>query len=162
VIWWRQALVPLKVGSVTAALAEKRSGRSLRTEYVQRRVLPVLGDDRAFSLRLRMTIAPVDPDRTPLVAQPLDHRVVATIRHHGPHWPSNSAHERPTGAEPPGRSKYDNCVCSLQAKFERLMVVTIGDPIVAREQAALLRPPLVIRRLHPGWLPIMEVEMDQR
>jgi hypothetical protein len=42
------------------------------------------------------------------------------------------------------------------------MIIAVGDPGVAREQAALLHPPLVIRRLHPGWFPIMEVEMDER
>jgi hypothetical protein len=89
----------------------------------------------------------------------LDHRVVG---HHGANWSSNSAHERPTGAEPPWRSEYDHCVRSLQAKIERFMVVAVSDPGVAREQVALLHPPLVIRRLHPGWLPIVEVEMDQR
>ena len=41
-------------------------------------------------------------------------------------------------------------------------IVAVGDPGVVREQAALLHPPLVIRRLDPPWLPIVEVEMDQR
>jgi hypothetical protein len=160
----RHAFVPAnsKAGSVTAPLAEKRSGRSLRTEHVQRRVLPVLGDDGAFSLRLLTTIPPVDPDRPPLIAQPLDHGVVATVGHHGANWSSNSAHERPTGAEPPRCSEYDNCVRALQPKIERFVIVAVGDPGVAREQAALLHPPLVVRRPHPGWLPIMKVEMDQR
>jgi hypothetical protein len=129
---------------------------------VQRRVLTVLGDDGAFSLRLLTTIPPVHADRPPLIAQPLQHRVVATVGHHGANWPSNAAHERPSGAEPPRRREYDNCVRSLQAKIERFTVIAVGDPGVARQQAALLHPPFVIRRLHPGWLPIMKVEMDQR
>jgi hypothetical protein len=148
--------------SVTAARAEKRFGRSLRTERVQHSVLPVLGDDRAFSLRLLTTIAPVDPDHSPLIAQPSDHRIVATVGHHTANWPSNSAHERPTSASPPRRIEDDNRVRPLQAKIERFVIVAVGDPGVAREQGALLHPPLVVRRLHPSWLPIVEVEMDQR
>jgi hypothetical protein len=151
-----------KSESVTATLAEKRSGRSLRTERVKRRVLPVLGDDRAFALRLRTTIPPVGPDRSPLVGQPLDHRVVATVGHHGASGPSNSAHERPTGAHPPRRIEDDNGVRSLQAKIERLVIVAVSDPGIACEQVALLLPPLVIRRPHPSRLPIVEVEMDHR
>ncbi len=151
-----------KADSVTAELAEKRSGRSLRTERVQHRVLPVLGDDGAFSLGLLTTIPPVDPDHPPLIAQPPHHRVVATVGHLGANWPSDSAPERPPGASPPRRIEDDNRVRSLQAKIERLTIVAVGDPGVVREQPALLHPPLVIRRLHPPWLPIVEVEMDDR
>lgn len=147
---------------ITATLREKCSGRSLGTESVQRRVLPVLGDDRSFSFRLLTTIAPVDPDRPPFIPQPLDHRVVATFRHHGADRPSNSPHERPSGANPPRRIEDDNSVGSLHAKIERFVIVAVGDPPLARKQSALLHPPLVIRRPDPAWLPIVEVEMDQR
>ena len=158
-----QLLVPATfVRSVTAALGEKCSGHSFRTEGMQRRVLPVLGDDGSFSFRLLTTIPPVDPDRPPFIAQPLDHRVVATVRHHRANWPSNSTQERPSGANPPRRIEDDNCVGPLQAKIERFVIVAVGDPAVARQQTALLHPPLVIRRPDPAWLPIMEVEMDQR
>ncbi len=163
VSWVAQLLVPATfLRSVSAALGEKCSGHSFRTEGVHRRVLPVLGDDRSLSFRLLTTIPPVDPDRPPFIAQPLDHRVVATLRHHRANWPSNSTHERPSGANPPRRTEDDNCVGSLQAKIERFVIVAVGDPAVARKQTALLHPPLVIRRADPAWLPIMEVEMDQR
>ena len=122
-----------KAESVTAALCEKPSGPSLRTERVQRRMLPVLGNDCSFPLRLLATIPPVDPDRSPLITQPSHHRVVATVGHHGTNWPSNTADERPTGANPPRRSEDNNCVRSPQSKIERLVIVAVSDPGVARE-----------------------------
>jgi len=45
-------------------------------------VLPVLADNRAFSLGLLTTISPVDPDLPPLIANSLDCRVIATIGHY--------------------------------------------------------------------------------
>src|SRR5215469_4894892 len=109
-----------------------------------------------------MAMPPDSPAQPPFIAQPSYHRVVATFGHRGASRPSNSAHERPAGAHPPRRVEYDNCVRSLKTKIERFVIVAVGDPGVAREQAALLHPPLVIRRLHPSWLPIVEVEMDHR
>lgn len=138
------------------------AGRLLRSEHVQRRVLPVLGDDRAFSLRLLTTVSPDDADQPPFIAQPSDHGVIATFGHLGINWRSKSAQERPTGTNPPRRSEDDNCVRSLQAKVERFMIVAVGDPGVGGEEGALLHPPLIIGRLRPSGLPIVEIEMYDR
>lgn len=125
-------------------------------------MLPVLGNDGALSFRLPTTIPPGGPDQSPLISQPSEHRVVATSGHLGSNWPSNSAHERPTGTSPPRRIEDDDRVGSLQAKIQGFVIVAVGNPGVPREQLALLHPPLVIGRLHPSWLPVVEVEMDYR
>jgi hypothetical protein len=130
---WRQVLLPAnrKAESVSPAPDKKCSGRSLRTERVQRRVLPMLGDDRAFSLRLLTTIPPDEPDQPPFVTQPSDDRVVATFGHFGANWPSNSAHERPTGTNPVRASP-----ASMTARSCKVMtLVNLGRSIVSRPMA---------------------------
>jgi hypothetical protein len=47
-------------------------------------------------------------------------------------------------------------------QVECLVVVAIGDPLIAGEKAALLLAPLALRRRDPARLPEMEVEMNDR
>ena len=49
---------------------------------------------------------------------------------------------------------------ALKPKIEGGVVVAVSDPVVAGEEAPLLLPPLVHRRLHPARFPEVDVEMD--
>jgi hypothetical protein len=106
-------------------------------------------------------MTPDDADKSPFIAQSSSYGVLATFGHRSD-WVPKSAHECTTCAGPPRRVENHDRIRAFEPKLERLVVVPVGDPRVACEQAALLVPPLVIRRLGPARLPVVVVEMDHR
>src|SRR6476620_413186 len=108
-----------------------------------------------------MAIAQDDTDQPPLIEQPSSHRIGATFGHLADRL-SEPTHERPTSACPPRRVKQHDGLRSFEAKVETPLSVAVGDPGIACEQAALLVPPLVVGRLDPSRLPVVEVKMDHR
>src|SRR3954469_24367368 len=97
------------------------------------------------------------PMAKPLVVQPSPERIVAP-----PNRLPQAAQERASRAHPPGRVEKHNGVRAFDAEFECLVVVAVGDPRVAGEQAALFLAPLALRRRNPARLPELEVEMNDR
>src|SRR4051812_22002648 len=93
----------------------------------------------------------------PLVVQPSPERIVAP-----PNRLPQAAQERASRAHPPGRVEKHNGVRAFDAEFECLVVVAVGDPRVAGEQAALFLASLALRRRNPARLPKLEVEMNDR
>src|SRR3954470_9077809 len=104
---------------------------------------------------------PPDPHgHAPLIAQPLPRRIGAPfgqlLRH------SEAAPECASCAKPPGHVEKHNSVRALKPEIERLGVVTVRDPRVAVENAALLLAPLDLRGCNPAGLPEVQVEMNDR
>ncbi len=139
--------------------AEQLYRFSLRTQHVHDRVRSVLQHHHASSLGLGAPTTPNATDHPPLVAQPSSHRIHATFGHLAIQF-SQPASERPTRADRPRRVQNDNGVRSKELNVERLVVVSVHNPSVARKKATLLRAPFFFRRPHPARLPVMKVEMN--
>src|SRR5829696_4574683 len=115
--------------------------------------------DRQLSLALRPPPQPDAPHQPPFVSQPSPRRRLAavgqlTLRTTQP------AHERARGADPPWRVEVYDRIRALKPQVERLVIVAVGNPRLAREQRGLHRTPLRVRRLDPARLPEMHVQMD--
>jgi len=118
--------------------------------------------DRPDFLRFSPTIAARSDDESPLVAQPLRDGILATLRHLRARGPPDPAHERPSSASPPRGVEENDRVRPFEANVERLDVVAVEDPGVARNQRLLLVSPFVFGRVCPARLPVLKVEVDQR
>lgn len=101
------------------------------------------------------------PRDTPFVAQPTPGRLLAPAgefeRNRALAQPANKC---PPSTDPPGRVEEHHGVCALESQLE-CGVVTVHDPVIAREQAALRLAPLVLGRRKPPGLPEVNIEMDE-
>src|SRR4029450_11039438 len=141
--------------------AEKLPGSALGAEHVEGHMPSVLRQDFEFAFALSAPDSPDAPDQPPFVAQPSPGGIVATVgQFEANRRLANAAQERTPCADPPRCVEEHDGVCAREPKVERGVVVAVDDPLVAREQDALLLAPLVLGRRHPTRVPEMEVEMD--
>src|SRR4051794_29524169 len=124
-------------------------------------MLPVLRQDRALSFALRPTNSPDTPGQAPFIAQPSPGGLIAAGRQlEAGRTLTYPARERTLCADPPRRVKQYNRVRALEPLGQCGVVVAVGDPLLSREQAALLLAPFVVRRRNPPRFPEVDVEMD--
>ena len=117
--------------------------------------------DFEFSIALRSVDSPDAPGQQPLVAQPAQSRLVATLGQLKAIWTlADTTDECSPYTDPPGRIEEHRRVCALEPKVECGVVVAVENPFVAGNQVALLFAPFCLRGLHPARLPEPEVEMD--
>ena len=148
-------------GSQAPSHAVKESPhRAPGTKHVQRNMLPVLRQDHELSFALRATSSPDTPDQAPFIAQPPPGGLIAAGRQLEASRTSYTAREGTPCADPPRRVKEHNRVRALESLDECDVVVAVDDPLLPREQFALLLSPLVVRRRNPPRFPEVDVEMD--
>src|SRR5512133_2240588 len=118
--------------------------------------------DRQLSLALRPPPQPDAPYQPPFVTQPSPSRIFAADRQLGNLRTTKPTHERSRCAEPPRCVEVHDRIRSLESQIQRLVIVTIGNPLLASEQFGLDITPLRIRRLHPTRFPEVYVQMNHR
>lgn len=149
------------VGLTDVHRIEELARCQFRPEHVQRRVLPMPGNDLAFTLGLGAAEAPDATGERPLIPQPPPGRIVAPFGHLANRLP-NTAHQRASCTYRPGRVENHDRVRTFEAQVECLVVVPISDPRVAGEQRSLFFTPLAVRRCNPARLPEIQIEMNDR
>src|SRR5687767_9958542 len=140
-------------------VVKKLTDRTLGTQHVQRRMAPMPRHDRQLSLALRPPPQPDAPNQPPFVTQPSPRRSVAavgqlTLRTTQP------THERARCADPPLRVEKHDRIRAREPQGKRLVIVAVGNPLLAREQLGLHVTPLLVRRLDPARLPEVYIQMD--
>src|SRR5688500_15300098 len=142
-------------------VVKKLTDRTLGTQHVQRHMAPMPRHDRQLSLALRPPPQPDAPNQPPFVTQPSPCRRVAAV---GPLTlrRTQPSYERARCADPPWRVEEHDRIRALEPQVERLVIVAVGNPLLAREQLGLHITPLLVRWLHPARLPEVHVQMDHR
>src|SRR6476661_6680873 len=130
-------------------VVKQRTDRTLGTQHVHRHMPPMPRHDRQLALALRPPPQPDAPHQPPFVTQPSPRRRVAAVGQLTRRT-THPTHERARGADPPWRVEVYNRLRALKPQGERLLIVAVGNPRLAREQRGLHRTPLLVRWLDPA------------
>src|SRR5262245_6941591 len=143
-------------------VVKKLTDRTLGTQHVQRHMAPMPRHDRQLSLALRPPPQPDAPNQPPFVTQPSPRRSLAAGGQLVALRTTKPTPEPARCAAPPWRLEEHDRIRALEPQVERLVIVAVGNPLLAREQLGLHITPLLVRRLHPARLPEVHVQMDHR